>query len=150
MRGRETGQTLTEVIIALVVIAVLTGVAAPTVGAALDGIRAHGATADLYAAVHLTRTYARRAKVTHALVLEPDGRRFRVVADPGGAARTVHGPSTLPDGAVATTNVTIRFSANGFAVPAGTITVRSGAEVRRIVVNLLGRARIASGEADPG
>lgn len=150
MRDGETGQTLVEVVIALVVMAGLTGVAVPTVGAALDGIRVHGATADLYAAVHLTRAYARRAKLTHALVLEPDGRGFRIVADPGGAARTVHGPSTLPDGAHATANVTIRFSANGFAVPAGTITVRSGAEVKRIVVNLLGRTRIASGEAGPG
>jgi hypothetical protein len=50
---------------------------------------------------------------------------------------------------MATSNVTIQFSPKGFAVPAGTITIRSGGETRRIVVNLLGRARIADGEAPP-
>jgi Tfp pilus assembly protein FimT len=147
MRTGETGVTLTGVMIALAVTAALAGMAAPSLGGALDGVRAHGATADLYGAVHLTRAYARMASVTHALVLDPDGRGFRIVADPSGAARTVEGPHRLPDGAVATANTTIKFSAHGFAVPAGTITVRSGAEVRRIIVNLLGRTRIASGEA---
>ena len=86
--------------------------------------------------------------MTHALILEPDGRGFRIVADPGGEARTVEGPHPLVDGAVATSNVTIQFSSKGFAVPAGTITIRSGEETRRIVVNLLGRARVAAG-VDP-
>jgi hypothetical protein len=87
--------------------------------------------------------------VTHALFIEPDGRGFRLVADPGGSAETVDGPHHLVDGTVATSNVTIQFSPKGFAVPAGTITIRSGEETRRIVVNLLGRARIAIGEPPP-
>ena len=33
-------------------------------------------------------------------------------------------------------------------MPAGTITIRSGGETHHIVVNLLGRARVAAGE-DP-
>jgi type IV fimbrial biogenesis protein FimT len=148
MRIRQAGLALTEVVVALAAAALLLGIAAPGLGAAVDGVRAHGAVADLYAAVHLTRSYARMTKVTHALVLEPGGRGFRIVVDPGGTARTVHGPHPLPDGAVATANATIRFSANGFAIPAGTLTIRSGADARRVVVNLLGRARIAFGE-DP-
>ena len=88
--------------------------------------------------------------VMHALVLEPDGGGFRIVADPGGDAQTVEGPHRLVDGAVATSNVTIQFSPKGFAVPAGTITIRSGGETRRIVVSLLGRARVAAGEDPPG
>jgi prepilin-type N-terminal cleavage/methylation domain-containing protein len=144
MRDREHGVTLVEVAIALVVVAILLGSAVPMVGAAFEGFRAHGATADLYAAVHLTKAHARAQGVTHALVLEPDGRGFRIVADPGGSARTVEGPYPLVDGAVATSNVTIQFSAKGFAVPAGTITIRSGAETRRIVVNILGRTRVTS------
>jgi len=119
----------------------------PTVGAALDGFRATGATADLYSAVQLTKGRARATGVTHALVLEADGRGFRIVADPAGAAQTVEGPHPLVDGAVATSNVTIHFSSKGFAVPAGTITIRSAGETRRIVVNILGRVRIATGDA---
>jgi hypothetical protein len=79
----------------------------------------------------------------HALVIEPDGRGFRIVEDPGGRAVTVAGPSALPDGAVASANTTIRFSPKGFAVPFGTVTVRAGADVRRVIVNLLGRVRVA-------
>jgi type IV fimbrial biogenesis protein FimT len=148
MRDHERGVTLVEVVVVLLVLAVLMGVAVPTVGAALEGYRAGGATADLYAAVHLAKARARAQGVTHALVLDPDGRGFRIVADPGDDAQTVEGPHRLGDGAVATNNVTIQFSSKGFAVPAGTITIRSGGETRRIVVSLLGRARIATGE-DP-
>ena len=149
MRGGQRGATVVEVVLVLVVLGILMAGAAPTVGAALEGYRAGGATADLYAAVHLTKARARTQGVTHALVVEPDGRGFRIVADPGGGAQTVEGPHRLVDGAVATSNITIQFSPKGFAVPAGTITIRSGGETRRIVVNLLGRARIADGEDPP-
>jgi len=146
MREGQHGVTLVEVVVVLLLLGILIGGAVPTVGAALEGYRAGGATADLYAAVHLTKARARALGVTHALVLEPDGRGFRIVADPDGDPQTVDGPHPLVDGAVATNNVTIQFSPKGFAVPAGTITVRSGGETRRIVVNILGRARVASGE----
>jgi type IV fimbrial biogenesis protein FimT len=148
MADRQQGVTLVELAVVLAATAILIGAVVPTVGAALEGYRATGATADLYTAVHLTKARARASGVTHALVLEPDGRRFRVVLDPGGRGQTVDGPHLLVDGAVATSNVTIQFSPKGFAVPAGTITIRSGGETRRIVVNLLGRARVATGE-DP-
>jgi type IV fimbrial biogenesis protein FimT len=149
MRGRQHGITLAEVAVVLAAVALLIGGAVPTVGAALEGYRASGATADLYAAVHLTKAHARATGVMHALVLEPDGRSFRIVADPGGSARTVDGPHLLVDGAVATSNVELHLSPKGFAVPAGTITIRSGGETRRIIVNILGRARIAAGEDPP-
>jgi type IV fimbrial biogenesis protein FimT len=142
---RECGVTLVEVVVTLLIVLILGAGTAPTVGAALDGYRARGATADLYAAVHLTKARARAAGVTHALVLEPGGRGFRIVADPGGVARTVEGPHSLVDGAVATANATIHFSSKGFAVPAGTITIRSGGETRRLIVNILGRTRVAIG-----
>lgn len=145
MRATQCGVTLVEVVVVLLVVAILMGAVVPTVGAALESFRASGATADLYAAVHLTKARARAQGVTHALVFDPDGRSFRIVADPGGAALTVDGPHRLPDGAVAASNVKIQFSSKGFAVPAGTITIRSGGETRRIVVNILGRARVAFG-----
>jgi type IV fimbrial biogenesis protein FimT len=149
MRGGQRGVTLVEVALVLLVLGILVAGTVPTVGAALEGYRASGATVDLYAAVHLTKARARAHGVTHALVLEPDGRGFRIVADPGGGSQTVEGPHRLVDGAVATSNTTIQFSPKGFAVPAGTITIRSGGETRRVVINLLGRARIADGESPP-
>ena len=145
MRKSQRGITLIEVVVVLTVLAILMGAAVPTVGAAIDGFRATGATADLYAAVQLTKVRARATGVTHALVLDADGRAFRIVEDPAGAAKTVEGPHPLVDGARATNNVTIHFSSKGFAVPAGTITVRSAGETRRIVVSILGRVRIAIG-----
>ena len=145
MRKTQQGLTLVEVVVVLLMLGILMGASVPTVGAALDGFRATGATADLYAAVELTKGRARASGVTHALVLDPDGRAFRIVADPGGAARTVEGPNPLVDGAVATSNVTIQFSSKGFAVPAGTITIRSAGETRRIVVSIVGRIRIVIG-----
>ena len=145
MRRGERGVTLVELIVILAILALGAGAAAPVVGELLDGFRAHGATADLYGAVHLTRSRARATGTMHALVVEPDGRGVRVVEDPGGTARTVAGPLGLVDGTVVSSNATIHFSPKGFAVPAGTITITSGREVRRLVVNILGRVRIASG-----
>ena len=74
MRRKQRGVTLVEVVVILLVLGTLLGASVPAVSAALDGFRASGATADLYAAVHLTKARARAASVTHALVLEPDGR----------------------------------------------------------------------------
>src|SRR5262245_17301179 len=80
MRARQRGVTLVEVVVVLLLLGILVAGAARNVGAALDGYRAGGATADLYTSVQLTKAYARAQGVTHALVLEPDGRGFRIVA----------------------------------------------------------------------
>lgn len=136
------GFTLVEFGIVVAVMAVGVGVTAPVVGRVVTAMRVQSAAADLYGAVHLTKSRARATGVMHALVIEPDGRGFRVVEDPRDAARTVEGPSALVDGVVASSNTTIRFSPKGFAVPFGTITVRSGGEVRRVIVNILGRVRV--------
>ena len=105
MRSRQRGVTLVEVVVVLLAVGILIGGSVPTVGAALEGYRATGATADLYAAVFLTKARARASGVMHALVIEPDGQAFRIVADPFGAAQTVDGPHRLVDGAVATSNI---------------------------------------------
>lgn len=144
--GEERGVTLVELIAGLAILALAIGLGAPILGGALSALRVHGATADLYGAIHLAKSRARTTGVMHALVLEPDGRAFRIVEDPAGVERTVIGPSSLVEGVIATSNATIRFSPKGFAVPFGTITVRSDGEVRRLIVNILGRVRVASGE----
>ena len=145
--GRDArGVTLVELATVLAILAVGVGLVVPVVGRALPAYRVAGAAEDLYAALHLTRARARTTGVIHALVIARDGRTFRIVEDPLGKARTVVGPAALVHGAVASGNTTIRFSPKGFAVPFGTITVRSEGETRRLVVNILGRVRMDYGK----
>ena len=144
------GVTLVELAVVLAILAVGIGTAVPVLGRALDRYRVVGAAGDLYGALHLTRTRARQTGVMHALVLDRDGRTFRIVEDPTGEARTVVGPRGLVDGVAVAGNTTIRFSPKGFAVPFGTITVRgTDGEVRRLVVNILGRVRVEDGAPPP-
>jgi prepilin-type N-terminal cleavage/methylation domain-containing protein len=145
-RGGARGVTLVELAVVLAILGAGIGAAVPLVGRAVDRYRVVGAGSDLYGALHLTRARARQTGVMHALVIDPDGRTFRVVEDPAGLARTVAGPRTLVDGVAVSGNTTIRFSPKGFAVPFGTITVRgTDGEVRRLVVNILGRVRVEDG-----
>ena len=141
------GVTLVELAMVLAVLAAGIGAVVPTVGRALPAYRAGGAAEDLYGALHLTQARARATGVMHAFVIDRGGRSFRIVEDPAGAERTVVGPTPLVDGAVASGNTTIRFSPKGFAVPFGTITVRSEGETRRLVVNILGRVRMDYGKS---
>lgn len=141
----QRGVTVAELVIVLAVLAIGLGGAARAVGDALSPMRIHGATATVYQALHLAKAGARASTRTHGLVVEPGGRAFRVVEDVGATTRTVFGPVDLGPDVVASSNVTIRFSARGFAVPAGTITVRSGPVTRRVIVNLIGRVRVAPG-----
>jgi prepilin-type N-terminal cleavage/methylation domain-containing protein len=144
--GEARGVTLVELAVVLAILGVGIGVTVPAVGRALDRYRVVGAASDLYGALHLTRARARQTGVMHALVIDRDGRTFRIVEDPTGQARTVAGPRTLVDGVAVSGNTTIRFSPKGFAVPFGTITVRADDEVRRLVVNILGRVRVEDGK----
>lgn len=139
------GVTLIELAVVLGLLGLLAAVVAPTLGATLATLRTESTADVLYGALHLTRTRARATGVTHALVIERDGRAFRIVEDPRGRARTVYGPRTLVAGVLASGNTTIQFSPKGFAVPMGTITVRDGDEVRRVIVNIVGRVRVAEG-----
>jgi Tfp pilus assembly protein FimT len=142
---REDGVTLVELAAVLGLLAAALSLALPALTEGLAAVEAHAAAADLHAALHATRARARATGLTHGLRLEPGGRAFRVVEDPGGAARTVAGPTALAGAATASANADVQFSPKGFAVPFGTITVRSGPAVRRLVVNLVGRVRVADG-----
>ena len=139
------GMTLVELSVVLAMLTLGIGLVVPVVGDALPGLRLQGATAELYGALHATRLRADESGVIHGLVVEADGRGFRIVADPTGASHTVEGPQALVGGVTATANTTIRFTPKGYAVPAGTIRVQSGPEARRVIVNIMGRVRIAPG-----
>ena len=141
----DRGVTLVELAVVVAILTLGIGLVAPVLGDVLPGLRLQGATAELYGALHATRARAEKSGVIHAFVVEADGRGFRIVADPTGASITVEGPQALVDGVMATANAAIRFTPRGYAVPAGTITVRSGEEARRVIVNILGRVRIAPG-----
>jgi len=145
-RRAECGVTLVELTVVLAAMALGIGTARVVMDRALPVARVTGATQDLYGAVLLTKARARSTGVMHALVLERGGRAYRIVEDPAGHPRTVAGPQPLVEGVTASGNATIRFSPKGFAVPFGTITVRAGGETRRLVVNILGRVRVESGQ----
>lgn len=141
------GATLVELTVILAILGLGLGSAAVAARTGVAALRAEGATADVYGAVHLTRARARATGLMHALVIDPGGRALRIVEEGPQGQRTVVGPLALPDGATASANATIRFSPRGFAVPFGTITVRADPEVRRVIVNILGRVRVARGTA---
>jgi Tfp pilus assembly protein FimT len=144
--GGTAGVTLVELAVVLAILGAGIGAAVPALGRALDRYRVVGAASDVYGALHLTRARARQTGVMHALVIDPDGQSFRIVEDPTGEPRTVVGPRQLVGGVAVSGNTTIRFSPKGFAVPFGTITVRgTNGEVRRLVVNILGRVRVEDG-----
>ena len=140
------GSTLLDLLVALAILSAGIGAVAPLAHRAIAGVRLHGATVELYGAVHATRARARVSSRFCALVIEDGGRAFRIVEDSGGANLTVAGPWRIAEGVVAQSNVTIRFSPKGFAVPFGTITLQSEeGGVRYLVVNILGRVRVAPG-----
>jgi type II secretory pathway pseudopilin PulG len=141
--------TLVELGVVLAVVAVTSAAVAPAVSGGLAAVRVQAATADVRSGLHLARMGARVRLLPHALRLAPDGRSWSVIEDPAGEARVVHGPTELPAGVVATANATVQFSAKGFATPFGTITLRQDQEARRLIVNLLGRVRMAMGEGPP-
>jgi Tfp pilus assembly protein FimT len=141
----QRGVTVAELVIVLALLAISLGGAVRAVGDVLPSLRVHGAAATVYQALHLAKAGAAASTRTHGLVVDPGGRALRVVEDIGVSTQTVFGPVDLGPDVVASSNVTIRFSARGFAVPAGTITVRSGPVTRRVIVNFIGRVRIAPG-----
>ena len=147
MARNERGVTLVELAAVLSVLVVGIGLAVTTLERTLALLRADGGAQVLYGAIHLTKARARATGVMHALVIERNGRGFRIVENPTRAARTVVGPVRLMPNVRASANTTIRFSPKGFAVPMGTVTVRADTEVRRVIVNIVGRVRIAKGEA---
>lgn len=168
LRNRQSGVTLTELMIALAVTAVLAGMAAPTFGAVIRNSRVTASTNELLATLHLARSEAvkrgRRVTVCTSpdqsscatgvqwhngwLVFEDrNGNALREADEPliyaappraGGMRITGGGPMANYASYVPTGSTRL---ING-GLQFDTLTVCLDGSGRRIVINVAGRARV--------
>lgn len=162
------GVVLAELLVALAVMAVLLTIALPDYGALVRRQQLRTAVADLSGALALARAQAlARAGRVELVPLDAGGsdwsRGWVVLVDRDGDRRpgagderiAVHGP--LPAGMVLSTVFSshqqpdyIAFNSGGrgctadsaLAARFGTLTLRAGAEQRRVIINMLGRIRV--------
>lgn len=175
MRRRAPGLALVELMIVLAIMAVLAGLAAPDLRDLIRRYRLDAAVTDLFGAIDLTRSQAiARGSRVQLVPLEAGGANWSsgwivfVDADgdrrPGPAEEVIasHGP--LPEGIVISFNFTsnklpyyIAYNGAGrscsytssMAARWGTLSLHQDGQIRRIRINMLGRARICNPERDP-
>jgi len=174
-RRRTRGVTLVELCVVLAVSAVLLGVAAPDLRALLQAQQLKAATGDLFAAIDLARAQAlARGRQVKLVPLDPAGadwsRGWRVVDDRDGnglidadEVLAEHGPpargvaigfaftNAAPPYYIAY-NDAGRSCADGNSAAArwGTVSLFHGGRIRRIKINMLGRARVCNPARDAG
>lgn len=174
MRRRALGLALLELMIVLAIVAVLMVVAAPDLRDMIRRYRLDAAVTDLFGAVGLTRSQAiARGSRVHLVPLEAGGANWSsgwivfVDADgdrrPGPAEEVIasHGP--LAEGIVTSFNFTsnklpyyIAYNGAGrscsysssMTARWGTLSLHQDGQIRRIRINMLGRARICNPETD--
>jgi type IV fimbrial biogenesis protein FimT len=169
-RGR--GVTLPELCIVLAVAAISLAIAAPDLSDLVRTQQLKAAAGDLFAAIDLARAQAlARGRPVKLVPLDPHGadwRRGWRVIDEGGGSGTVelvaeHGP-LAPGIAIdfAFTNLAPPYyiayngagrscaDGNSAAARWGTVSLFHGGHIRRIKINMLGRARICDPARDTG
>lgn len=165
---RQSGISLVELVAVMALAAVLATLALPDMSAMLRRHRLHTAATDLFGAVGLARAEAiARGRRVLLVPLEPGGRNWHegwvVFVDenadrrpsPGEEVIASRGP--LPEGILVgtrfTTNPTPSYLAygpsgrscsdtSGMVARWGTISLVQGEDIRRIKINMLGRARM--------
>jgi len=172
---RHAGLTLIELLVVLALVVVLLGVAAPAFQQSLQRMRLQTATADLLAAIDLTRSQA-MARGTKVLMapLDPAGadwqRGWAIFEDRNGNRRPdadetiLYRHDPLRTGIAVTYRFTsggtptyIAYNAAGRTCRAdnsltarwGTLTLTQGDDTRNIVINMLGRARACDPRREP-
>lgn len=170
-RALAAGATLLELLVVLAIAAILSGVAAPALGDAVRAYRLRLAAADLFGAVELARGQA--MALGRKVVLAPtadtldwaDG--WTVFIDVDGDRRPGSGDTILMRHPPVARGIgfTMNFGkqqgppylaynstgrgcsdGNSLAPRFGTMTLADGGRIRRIKINMLGRARLC----DPG
>ncbi len=170
----ERGATLVELVVVLAIVGVLGALALPGMHDMIQGRRLDTAAVDLFGAIDLTRSQAiARGDQVQLVPLEPNGadwsRGWVVFLDddgdrrpgPGEEVIASHGP--VADGIVFSFNFTsnklphyIAYSPSGrscrdtssMAARWGTISLHQDGKIRRIKINMLGRARMCRPEHD--
>lgn len=172
---RSAGFALVELMIVLAIAAALIGLAVPDMRDMIRRHRLNAALADLYGAIDLTRSQAiARGSRVHLVPLEAAGANWSsgwvVFVDADGDRRpgpreeviSSHGP--IDDGIVTSFNFTsnqqpyyIAYNGAGrscshtssMAARWGTLSLHQNGHIRRIRVNMLGRARVCNPEHEP-
>lgn len=168
------GWSLVEALVVLALAAILLGVAAPGLGALVRTQQLKAASADLLGAINLARAQAlARGRQVKLMPLDPAGtdwsRGWTVFQDgdgdglPGAGDETIaaHGPlapgiaidfsftSPAPPYYIAYNGAGRSCSeANSAAARWGTLSLFHGGAVRRIKINMLGRARVCDPARD--
>jgi type IV fimbrial biogenesis protein FimT len=171
---RQAGATLVELVAVLGIVAILGALALPGMRDMIQARRLDSAAVDLFGAIDLTRSQAiARGDRVQLVPLEPTGADWSqgwvVFMDADGDRRpgpgeeiiASHGP--VADGIVFSFNFTsnqlpyyIAYSASGRSCRAnssmaarwGTISLHQDGNIRRIKINMLGRARMCRPERD--
>lgn len=171
---RRDGATLLELLMVLMIVAILAALAMPGMQDFVKRRRLDTAAVDLFGAIDLARSQAvARGDQVQLVPLEPAGidwtQGWVVYVDgdgdrrpgPGEEVIASHGP--MGEGIVVTFNFTsnqpphyIAYSAAGrscrdtssMAARWGTISLHQDGDIRRIKINMLGRARLCRPERD--
>jgi len=169
------GATLLELLVALAIAALLAGLAAPSMRGMIRKQQLDSAVADLFGAIDLARSQAiARGSRVQLVPLDSGGTDWRsgwvVFIDsnndrrpsPGEEVIASHGP--IADGIVVTFSFTgnrspfyIAYNGAGrscsdtssLAARWGTLSLHQDAQIRRIRINMLGRARVCNPEQEP-
>lgn len=174
MKRIQHGLSLVELVAVLALTGVLAALALPDMAAMLRSHRLNTAVADLFGAVDLTRSHAiARGRRVLLVPLEPGGRNWRdgwvVLVDENGDRRPSPGEeviasrAALPDGIA----INVRFTSkatpdyvaygpsgrscsdtSSMVARWGTISLRQEDDIRRIKINMLGRARMCRPDRD--
>jgi type IV fimbrial biogenesis protein FimT len=175
MRRVACGVALVELMVVLAIAALLIGLASPDMSEMIRRHRLDTAVGDLFGAFDLTRSQAiARGDRVQLVPLEPGGTDWNsgwiVFIDANGDRRpgpgeeviASHGP--VADGIVISAKFTSNTPPYYFAYCGagrgcsdagsmtarwGTVSLRQDAQIRRIRINMLGRARICNPKRDP-
>jgi prepilin-type N-terminal cleavage/methylation domain-containing protein len=99
------GFTMVELLIAMVVLAVLAGLAAPSFNEQMARRRLEGVATDLSTDLQFARSQAVADRGVIRVVIENGGTRYRLINGTGTDVKTVN----LPDGITATNGVTVVY-----------------------------------------
>jgi type II secretion system protein H len=142
---RERGFTLLELLVTLAVIALVVGLAVPTIGRSTEGIRARAEVAGFSAMLRHARERAIVSRTPQAVVIDVAAHRItRLAGGPGGEVRETRAlPERLRVEATPPPALTVRFEPQGGS-SGGDFRLTSGAVTYRVTIDpLTGRVRSA-------
>ena len=129
----DRGFTLLELIVSLLVIALAVGIVVPAVGRGTETLRGRAEVAAFSAMLRHARDQAITTRRGHAVVIDPAGRRARILATPDEVRQTRALPADLEIEAIPPQALTVRFDPNG---------VSSGGEFRLATKNVRYRVTV--------